>query len=230
MFKNKKAMIIIGVMAVAFSIIAFFIPFDKNENFWVAYIFGLTAFLIQVPVFKIAFEEKDTAKSKFLGLPVFRIGYIYLFVQTVVSFALIIAGGYVAVPVWLSTVICVLVLTTALVFSISGEIAREAIEKIDDSVKVSTSAMNELRNKSGSLSAYTNDAALKSELKKLAESFKYSDPVSSDETLQAERELLKDLDNLTSMLSDGSAVADDIKSIQEKLSIRNEICKSSKKR
>ena len=55
MFKNKNAFLIMGVIAVAFSLIVFLLPFEWNENFWIAYIFEITAIIIQIPVFKIAF-------------------------------------------------------------------------------------------------------------------------------------------------------------------------------
>jgi hypothetical protein len=229
MFKNKNAFLIMGVIAAAFSLIVFLLPFEWDENFWIAYIFELTAIIIQIPVFKIAFENNESIKSKVFGFPVFRIGYIYLFVQTVVSLGIIIAGSFVEIPFFLTLVTCIVILAFALFCSISADMAREAVQRIDDAGKSSTSNILALRNLSAGLSAMTGDQALKAELQKLAEAFRFSDPVSSNETIQTEKALQADLNELASRLSDGSADISDIQAIQNKLSERNAVCKLTKK-
>lgn len=229
MLKNKNALLIMGVIAVAFSLIAFLLPTEKDENFWIAYIFEITAIIIQIPVFKIAFDNNESIKSKVFGFPVFRIGYIYLFIQTIVSLGIIIAGGSIEIPYFITLVVCIVILAFALFCSISGEMAREAVQRIDDADKSSTSNILALRNLSAGLSSMTDDKALKAELQKLAEAFRFSDPVSSNETVLAEKALQADLNELASMLSDGSADISDIQAIQNKLSERNTVCKLNKK-
>ncbi|WP_295092125.1 hypothetical protein [Ruminococcus sp.] len=229
MFKNKNAILIIGVIGVAFSLVVFLLPFEWDENFWIAYIFEITAIIIQIPVFKIAFDKNETIKSKVLGFPVFRVGYIYLFIQTVVSLAIIISGGFTDIPFFITLLICIVILASALFFSISVDMAREVIEQIDDANINNTSNMIELRKLSAGLSVRTNDQFLKTELQKLAEAFRFSDPVSADATLQTEKELQINLNELASMLSDGSADVSDIQAIHDKLTERNEICKLNKK-
>ncbi|MBP5379772.1 MAG: hypothetical protein J6Y64_09565 [Ruminococcus sp.] len=228
MFKNKNAFLIMGVIAVTFSLIVFLLPFEWDENFWIAYIFEMTAIIIQIPVFKIAFENNESIKSKVFGFPVFRVGYIYLFIQTIASLGVIIANYFIEIPFYISLLIFIVILAFALFFSISVDIAREAVQRIDDAAINKTSNMMELRNLSSRLSSFTNDNALKAELQKLTEALRFSDPVSSDATLQAEKELQTKLNDLTSMLSDGSADISDIQAIQNKLSERNAICKLSK--
>lgn len=220
---------ILGIIAVAFSVVVLLIPFSKDNVFWIAYIFEIIAILIQIPIFKVAFDNADTIRSKFLGFPVFRVGYIYLFTQTIVSTVIIIINGLFHIPAWIAIIICTLILSIALICGISVEASREKIHKIEESQIKSTSAMIELRNISSGLISLTSDQTLKPELRKLAESFKYSDPVSSDETVQSENSLIKSLNVLAEKLSAGSADINDIHEIQNKLSERNMICKSYKK-
>lgn len=226
---KNKVLMILGIIVIAFSVFAFLIPFSKDGVFWTAYIFEIIAILIQIPIFKIAFDNGDTIKSKFLGFPVFRVGYIYLFTQTIVSAALIIIGGFVPFPTCVAIIICTLVLSVALICSISVEAAHKEVQKIEESQKIVTSSMLELRNISSGLPSLTNDQALKAELCKLAESFKYSDPVSSDETVHSESVMKKQLNDLAVKLSDGNADINDIHEIQNKLSERNVTCMSHKK-
>ena len=94
MKQNKhinKVLLILGIIAVAFSVFAFLVPFSKDEVFWTAYIFEIIALVIQIPIFKLAFDNANTIKSKFLGFPVFRVGYIYLFTQTAILSRIFVA-------------------------------------------------------------------------------------------------------------------------------------------
>ena len=90
--RRKTLLLVLLVIAVIFSGVAFIISFPKGGVFWIAYIAELIAVGLQIPVFKIAFDEQETMRSKVLGFPVFRVGYLYLGVQTALSLALFALG------------------------------------------------------------------------------------------------------------------------------------------
>ena len=75
--RQKKYLLILLLTAVVFSVAAFLLPLNKSGLFWIAYIFEIIAILLQIPVFKLAFDNAETLRSKFLGFPVFRVGYLY---------------------------------------------------------------------------------------------------------------------------------------------------------
>lgn len=187
--KQKQSLVILTIIAVVFSIIVFLIPFPKHSTFWIAYIAELLAFALQIPIFKLAYDNADNLKSKVLGFPIFRLGYIYLGVQTVVSLLLFALGFIENFPIWISIVLCLVVLSAAIVCSIAVDMARDTVTEIETAQTVNTQLMRKLRMKSQQLVNKTNDSALKKELEKLAENFRYSDPVSSPATEEYETKL-----------------------------------------
>ena len=80
---------IILVIAAVFSAVAFLVPIEREEVFWIGYVSGIIAILLQIPVFGFAYPSQTQLKSKVLGYPVFRIGIIYLAVQMILSFVLL---------------------------------------------------------------------------------------------------------------------------------------------
>ena len=75
--RQKYLLVILIITAVAFSIVVFLIPFPKKAVFWIAWLFEMTAFALQIPIFRLAFDNAEELKSKVLGFPVFRAGYLY---------------------------------------------------------------------------------------------------------------------------------------------------------
>lgn len=187
--KQKQSLVILAIIAVVFSIIVFLIPFPKHSTFWIAYLAELLAFALQIPIFKLAYDNTDNLKSKVLGFPIFRVGYIYLGVQTCVSLLLFVLGIIENLPVWISIVLCLVVLSAAIICSIAVDMARDTVTEIETAQAVNTQFMRKLRMKSQQLVSKTNDTALKKELEKLAEDFRYSDPVSSPAAEEYETKL-----------------------------------------
>ena len=142
--RQKQFIFILIIMAVVFSVLAFAIPFPKKSVFWITWIFEMLAFLLQIPIFKIAFDNANELKSKFLGFPIFRVGYIYLGVQTALSLSLFALGFIPKFPFWLAFILCVVVLAGGLICSITAEIARDEIREIETEQKKDTSFMNNL--------------------------------------------------------------------------------------
>ena len=53
----------LGIAFALFSVIAFVIPTLKTAAFWTAYTFSVIAFVVQIPLWKIAFEKKRYVKE-----------------------------------------------------------------------------------------------------------------------------------------------------------------------
>ena len=207
MSKSNKSVIVLVVIAVMFSVVAFAVPFPKNASFWIAYVAEIIAIALQVPIFKVAFGGADDLKSKFLGFPIARVGYTYLIIQTILS-VMFFSMGWIPVPAWITAVVCVLVLGIMLVCSITADIARQTVQSIEQTSKADTSLMMSLRTRSSQLVNRTNDPALKKELERLAENIRYSDPVSSAAIAVEEQRLVSALTQLESAVinSDSRAI------------------------
>lgn len=228
MSKNAaRGILLMAVLLAAFSAIAFVIPFAKNGVFWIAYLSGVFAILFQVYIFTSSFG-KENARSRFYGFPVARMGIIYLVVQLIVSIAIIALAK--TVPTWAAVVINILILAFALIGCITAETMRDEIIRQDGKLKNSVAGMRELQSVSATLADQCDDQNLKKELKKLADEFRYSDPVSSDKTKELEKELQSRIKDLQQAVDDGDA--EEAKALCGRLSDclreRNRICAVNK--
>lgn len=226
----KQAIVIMAVILVVFSLVVFVVPFHKGGTFWIAYLTEVIAIVAQIPIFKLAYDNANDLKSKVLGFPIFRVGYIYLGVQTVVSVILFALGAiFENLPTWIALVLCIVILAFAFVGSIATDIAREEVEKIEYTTEKHTSIMKQLRMESALLPSLTADSVLKKKLEQLAEQFQFSDPVSNPALEKIETVLTDKLSELRrAMESSDSSVEQRISDLEKKLEERNLMCKKLK--
>lgn len=229
MKKKTQLYAILGIAAVMFIVIVCVVPFRKGSIFVISLICELIAFALQIPFFKVAFEDRDSLKSKVLGFPVFRIGLIYLAVQTVLSMLMIILATAVeSFPLWVAIILYVIVAGFALICGVSADIARDTVENIEMRTAVDTSFMKELRVRAESLVS-ANDT-YRSELTKLSENIRFSDPVSSTSSKNADHSLDMAMSELERALSDGSGdISALCRNVQNALNERNNIVKLNKR-
>ncbi|MBQ9038546.1 MAG: hypothetical protein IJ119_03555 [Clostridia bacterium] len=228
MKNSTRSLIIIAIALVVFSVIAFAIPFAHTTAFWVAYGFGALAILFQLYIFKASFAGDGDAKSRFYGFPIARLGVYYLVVQLIVSVIemalarVIPTGGAVAINV--------LLLALAVVGCITVDAMRDEIIRQDTALKKNVGNMRELQSLSAALVGQCADASLKPTLQKLADEFRYSDPVSSEKTLELEEDMKLQLGDIQQALVEGDS--DGAKKLCGKLmgslAERNRVCSVSK--
>lgn len=140
--KNKNlGYVVLGVLLVLVSIIAFVIPTEKTGTFWIAYVFTAIAILAQIVIWKKTLGKEDTLKSKFLGLPVVHIGIAYLVIQ-IVAFAVFMAVP--TLPIWSAIVVCAAILGFSIIFMMVGEVGHEEIERVEAKVQKKVFFIKEL--------------------------------------------------------------------------------------
>lgn len=225
-----RGLIIGGIFLVVFNLISFLVPFPRSAIFWVGYIFGMIAILAQAPIWMLAFRNAESARSKFYGMPIARIGVIYLVVQMIFSFIAMGLAWVPVVPAWPFIIVSLLILAAAALGTIATDMTRDEIERQDVQIKRDVSKMRELQSLGNSLVRQCDDAEAKAELQKLSDALRFSDPVSSDATAESEAELKHLLDELQNALLDGdfSGIGSLCKQAQNVLAERNRICKLNK--
>ncbi len=228
MKKDKRSYIILGIIFVAFTIIAFCVPFEKNGVFALAYIFGCVAVGLQIYFFKVAFGNGDNAKSKFYGFPVAKIGVVFLVAQLVISLIELVLADILLL--WLAAVVNVLVLAVALIGSIAADMVRDAIENLDDKQKTDTTTMRNLQSMAGKIVDMNEVEELKGVLSHLKEELMCSDPVSSEATRQAEEKLRGMLDAISTALEgkEETEVKELCRKFEIELCDRNRVCRMNK--
>lgn len=213
----------LAVLLAVFSVVAFAIPFEKNTVFWIGYGCGVFAILFQLVIFRISFRQED-ARSRFYGFPVARLGIGYLVLQLVLSVAEIALARF--LPAWVALILNALLLGLALIGCVTADTMREEILRQDRALKKDVSVMRDLQSRAAALVSQCADEKAVRSLRKLADEFRYSDPVTSEATRELEAELRSRLQDLQQAIVDGNAetVATLADQLTEKLRERNRVC------
>ena len=221
MTKNRiRFYIILAVVFIIFTVIAFAAPLNRSTAFWLSYAFGVIAIAVQAYSWPKAFSGEG-ARSKVYGFPLARVTTIYMIVQLVLSLIFMITGA--KVPVWIPVILYVVLLGLAAIGFIAVDVTREEVVRQETVKEVNTKTMKALQAKASAIAASCSDVEKKKVLNHMAEAFRYSDPVSSDATQKLEMKLEVMLDELQE-----SGNADLVNRIESVLSERNQLCKMSK--
>ena len=187
MKKNStKGYVILGILFVLVSIIAFAVPTVKTTAFWIAYVFTAAAFAAQILIWKAALGKEETLKSKFLGFPVVHIGIVYAVIQ-VIAFAV-----FMFVPTllaWSAIVVCSVIAGVSAVCMISADTGRNEIERVEAEVQKKVFYIRQLQADIELLAGNESDATVKTALSQLAEKIRFSDPMSNEQLADLENKI-----------------------------------------
>lgn len=219
MSRNKKlGCVILLIALVIVCVVAFAIPTAKTTSFWIAFVFTCIAFASQILIWNIGFKDNTPLKSKFLGIPIVRVGYIYLVLQLI---ALAVLVAYPALPVWVTIIINVLIVGISAICMITAEIGRDIVSNVEKKIQSKVSYIREIQADIEMVAERESDSSVKQKILKLAEKVRYSDPISSDELSEIEKRISDKAKELNSV-DDKSAVVDEIELL---LLERNKKCK-----
>lgn len=228
--KNKSIIAVYGILALIYLIAFVIIPFPKNAASWISFVFTLISFVLSLGVSLYVFGKDDEMTSKFYGFPIFKIVYMYPVVQFAVGVIICIIAAFVAVPYWIALILSLVILGASAIGVIATDNARDIIEENEAEVERVTKATKMFNLNISSVLDLCTEPSVKKELGKLAESFRFSDPVSSDATEEIESTIMEKLENLkiniTASSSDENIAK--ITELKNLLSERNRICKVSK--
>lgn len=202
---SSKGYILLGILFVLVSVIAFTVPAAKTAAFWISYVFTVIAFAAQIAIWKAALGRAESLKSKFLGFPVVHIGMAYLVVQ-IIAFAVFLFAP--ALPIWSAVVVCSVIAGVSTVCMIASDVGHSEIERVTAKVQEKTFYIKQLQADVELLSGAETDAATKSALTQLAEKIRYSDPMSNEQIADIE-------DRITARIAALKSATDKAKIIAE---------------
>ncbi len=220
--------IILLIVLAVFSVISFACPFSHTPVFWLSYGMGVFALLVLGCVLLSMFGTGTTVQSKFYGFPVTRIAWSYAAVQLILSLIFMIMAE--KIPVWVPAIVYVVLFAAAAIGLIGVDSMREEITRQDAKLKTDVSCMTTLRSIVYPLADQCADPEAKKALRKLADEFRYSDPVSSEALKPVENDLqvfVSDLQNAVSS-GDSAAITALCGKISTVLTERNRLCKLNK--
>lgn len=209
---NSKGYLILGILFILVSVIAFAVPTAKTTAFWISYAFTVLAFAAQLTIWNAALGRSESLKSKFLGFPVVHIGIVYLVVQII---AFIVFLSIPTLPIWSAVVACAVVAGVSAVCMIASDVGRSEIERVSVKVREKAFYIKQLQTEVELLAGAETDAATKSELAQLAEKIRYSDPMSDEQLADIE-------DRIAVKIAELKSSADKVKIINELNSLLDE--------
>lgn len=229
--KNKSIIAVYGILAFIYLIAFVIIPFPKNAASWISFVFTLVSFVLSLGVSLYIFGKDDEMTSKFYGFPIFKIAYMYPLVQFAVGLLICIIAAFVAVPYWVALILSLIILGASSIGVIATDNARDIVEQTEAESERVTKATKMFNLNIASVLDLCTEPSVKIELEKLAESFRFSDPVSSDATEDIESTIMEKLENLKISISssDSDENIAKITELKNLLAERNRICKMNKR-
>lgn len=216
--------LLLGVL----NLIAFIVPFARTPVFWLAYAFTSAAIVAQLPLSLYAFSRKGGARNSLYGFPIARLATLYLLAQSIIGLLNMALGAW--IPFWVALVIEVVMLVLAVIGCMATTAIRDEIQRQDIALQRDVSVMRELQSRTGALVGQAQGSNVQELLRKLADDFRFSDPVSSAATASLESDLRANMDDLERALNDGDAdgVLELCRRTTSLLAERNRLCKLNK--
>lgn len=228
---NKKTLSAISVYGIALFLYVFaflIIPFEKESVSWLSFTFTIIAFIVSFLMYFVAFNKNDTLISKIYGFPVVRISLYYLAAQFVLGIFFCLLQEPLEDAMWFVLLVYIVLLAAAVIGLIAVDNVRDTIENMEAETAKATRAVTVFKLDVAGIIDNCSDPVVIKELRVLEEEVRFSDPVSSEYTLETEKKLVEELRVLRQELY-GNNVLPQIKKVRNLLAERNRICKAFKR-
>lgn len=228
--KAKSVIMVYAIFFVVYVLAFLVIPFKKIAASWISFAFTIIAIVAGLFIFNVAFNTKKTIVSKIYGYPIFRVGVIYTVAQLILGILICAIVAFVTVPYWVALILSVILFGATAIGVIITDNTRDMVEQVDDETKLETKNITFFQINISGIVDCCEDDALKSELQKLNDAFRFSDPVSNKFTSDIEEKINSMLSKLKVSIENNNEVeaTDYIKKITNALAERNRICKATK--
>ena len=230
MDKKTKSFFAVGaIVLVLYCVLYLLIPFTQTAAYWIEFAFSLIAIVGGFTICQYALKNEGI-KSKFYGFPMLRVGAMYMTIQLILSFVIAVIGFFADIPAWIPIILSVIILGVSAIGAIGIETARDIVEEQEHHDEVVTKTMRTFRVDTRYIVDMCSDHELKRDLEKLAERFKYSDPVSNEALVEVEERLKQEVKALEEAVrTDKELAKKKVDEVTVLLANRNRKCKEFKK-
>jgi Holliday junction resolvasome RuvABC endonuclease subunit len=226
MTKNKGMFFAaVFIIAAVYNVIVFVIPFNKGGGFWAGYGFSMLAVLLTAAICLYAFD-REGLKSKVFGVPLIMVAWRYLLIQLILGLVEM-ALDLIPIPFQIGIALNTILLGICLLGLIVVEASKEEIERIDAQVKEKIFFIKSLQVDVEGMVEKSSDDSVKKTLKALAETVRYSDPMSSPQLAAIENKIEAKATVLAETVekADGDAIKALCDELQQLFAERNRKCK-----
>ncbi len=203
-------MVIWAILLVIYNLIVFLVKpiipgyvIHYDARFWISWGAIIATFAGQLLCAKTAFNSKNNEKF-FLNIPLITESYTALLVATLAGSILMLIPGC---PAWIAAIVCAAVLAFSVISIVKAKVAADVVSDIEDKVKTQTAFIKTLTMDAESLMSQTKNADFKTEIKKVYETVRYSDPMSGSELSNIENQITLKFYELKNSVALGNAEA-----------------------
>ena len=199
-------LILLGV----FNLLVFTIFKTRTSVFWLSYGFMTEAFVVQIISMLLAFKTADV-ETAFFGIPLASFSIYYLCAALIVGavFMIFQKAGFV-----LALVIQVLLLAAFLIIAIISLLARDTVQAVGENVKRNVTNLKSVLVDIEMLAFSCAEPELKQALMKLADTVKYSDPMSNESVELIEQRIMRKISELRVSM-DGRQTSDALQACKD---------------
>jgi hypothetical protein len=184
--KNRKMYFAAVFITVAvFNAVVFVMPFVRGGGFWTGYGFSMLAMLLAAGVGLYAFN-RDGLQSKFYGTPLILVVWRYFIIQIIAG---LLEMYFTQIPFQYGIAVNAILLGACLIGLLTVEAGKDEIVRIDEKIKQKVFYIKSLQVDVEGLTGKATDEAAKKALKDLAETIRYSDPMSSPQLAAIENKI-----------------------------------------
>lgn len=229
---SKRYILCFSILLILYNALVWIIPFPKKSlgTFIITYSTSMFAFILQPIIYFITNKNSKEIKSKLYSWPILKVTYIYFLIQLIVSFLFYIIGAFVKIPLWISSVLFILLIGLALIGIIITDTYKNQIEKLEDNEKNNKRFITSLKIETSILAKKYISSPVYKELEEFADAVRYSDPISSESLLNIENEIDNKFNEIKYVLESGNYSVASLKISEIKLLLdqRNQKCKAYK--
>lgn len=230
MKKNDiRTMVVLGVLLALAHLLIFLLPFPKGVIFWFSYVILLVAFCVAAASIALAFRDNHSIDSRFYGIPIAKVGIMYLAVQAVLTLAFMALGR--TLPFWVVLLVDSLLLGAAVLGLVAQDVVRDHALDLDIRLEQNVSVIRALQSTMSMLPGQCDNLECRAAVAKLSEELRYSDPVSSPDLAAIETGLGNSIDDLQRAVQEHNddAIMALCEQTRNLLLERNRQCKLSKR-
>lgn len=155
-------------------------------TFWIMYFFVCIAFICQILCGIYAFNRSNT--KLFYSLPLITSNYLSLIFITIVGILFIVVPW---LPGWIGVILCLAIISFNIIQIIKIGTTSEIILDMDKKIQANTSFVYSLTIEMESLLESVGMEDLKTEIKRVLEAIRYSDPISTQNLSSTESYILE---------------------------------------
>ena len=167
---------VLGIIFVVYNLFVFLLCKPQTSAFWISYGFMLIAFASQVFAMFASVKTLDV-ETVFFGIPLMQLSVFYFFAELFASAVFMFFQNFLSfkIPLLIQTAL----LAAFAIVGIMAVAGRDATKAAKDNIQTKVSALKSMGVDVEMMAGAAQDAELRSRLKKLAESIRYSDPMST---------------------------------------------------